>query len=99
MGGRASGCLAVAGWIFEARCVRAPLLAFSDRSHESGWATRSNGPSSLGKHWFWSSSRNYSRHPWRSRYAPPSAFAFAILQTQSRSDVRDPATLHFNALW
>jgi hypothetical protein len=39
---------------------------------------------------FCSSSRNYSRHPWRSRYAPPSAFAFAVLQTQSRSDIRDP---------
>src|SRR6185437_9708596 len=38
-----------------------------------------------------SPSRNYSRHPWRSRYAPPAAFAFAILQTQSRSDIRDPA--------
>jgi hypothetical protein len=32
----------------------------------------------------------YSRHPWRSRCAPPSAFAFAILQTQSRSDIRNP---------
>jgi hypothetical protein len=31
------------------------------------------------------SSWNYSRH------APPSAFAFAILQTQSRRDIRDPA--------
>ncbi len=26
---------------------------------------------------------DYSHHPWRSRYAPPSAFAFAIRQTQS----------------
>jgi len=26
-----------------------------------------------------------SRHPWRSRCASPSAFAFAILQTQSGS--------------
>jgi hypothetical protein len=40
----------------------------------------------------------YSRHPWRSRYAPPSAFAFAILQTQSRSDIRDPAALRFITL-
>ncbi|MBU6478333.1 MAG: hypothetical protein KGQ32_10425, partial [Xanthomonadaceae bacterium] len=37
----------------------------------------------------------YSRHPWRSRYTPPAAFAFAILQTQSRSDIRDPVSLHF----
>jgi len=36
----------------------------------------------------------YSHHPWRSRYAPPSAFAVAVLQTRSRSDIRDPATLH-----
>jgi len=47
---------------------------------------------------FCSSSRNYSRHPWRSRYAPPSAFAFAVLQTQSRSDIRDPATFASNGL-
>jgi hypothetical protein len=26
---------------------------------------------------------DYSRHPRRSRYAPPPAFAFAILQTKS----------------
>jgi hypothetical protein len=32
-----------------------------------------------------------SRHPWRSRYAPPAAFAFAVLQTQSGC-VRDEAT-------
>jgi hypothetical protein len=25
----------------------------------------------------------YSRHPWRSRYAPPSAFALAMVQSQS----------------
>jgi len=37
---------------------------------------------------FGSSSRNYSRHPWRSRYAPPSAFAFAILQMHWRSGFR-----------
>jgi hypothetical protein len=30
-----------------------------------------------------SSSPDDSRHPWHSRYAPPSAFAFAILQTPS----------------
>jgi len=40
----------------------------------------------------------YSRHPWRSRFAPPSAFAFAILQTQSRSDIRNPASFGFNNL-
>jgi hypothetical protein len=38
----------------------------------------------------------YSRHPWRSRYAPPAAFPFAILQTQSRSDIRDLVTLFFD---
>src|SRR6185312_9302769 len=48
---------------------------------------------SIGTSDFCSSSRNYSRHPWRSRYAPSSAFAFAILQTQSRSDIRDPVSL------
>ncbi|WHZ17949.1 MAG: hypothetical protein OJF55_000098 [Rhodanobacteraceae bacterium] len=26
---------------------------------------------------------DYSRHPWRSPCGPPSAFAFAVLQTQS----------------
>jgi len=26
---------------------------------------------------------DYWRHPWRSPFGPPSAFAFAILQTQS----------------
>jgi len=32
-----------------------------------------------------------SRHPWRSRCAPPAASAFAILQTQSGSALRaDP---------
>jgi hypothetical protein len=31
-----------------------------------------------------------SRHPWRSRYAPPTAFAFAILQTQSGSRTVKP---------
>ncbi len=42
----------------------------------------------------------YSRHPWRSRCAPPSAFTFRgsspgqALQTQSRIDVRDPVSLH-----
>jgi hypothetical protein len=35
--------------------------------------------------------REYSRHPWRSRFAPPSAFAFAVLQTQSLSDIRPDA--------
>jgi len=30
------------------------------------------------------------RHPWRSRYAPPWAFAFAILQTQSGSPAMKP---------
>jgi len=29
-----------------------------------------------------------SRHPWRSPFGPPSAFAFAILQTQSGSTLR-----------
>ena len=29
--------------------------------------------------------------------APSMAFAFAILQTQSRSDIRDLTPLHFNA--
>jgi hypothetical protein len=37
------------------------------------------------RHALCSSSRNYSRHPWRSRCAPPPAFAFAVLQTQSGS--------------
>jgi hypothetical protein len=36
---------------------------------------------------------DYTRHPWRSRYAPPSAFAFATLQTQSQSDIPDPAPI------
>jgi hypothetical protein len=40
----------------------------------------------------------YSRHPWRSRCAPPSAFAFAILQTQSRSDIRNPVPFCSNSL-
>jgi hypothetical protein len=31
-----------------------------------------------------------SHHPWRSRYAPPWAFAFAILQTQSGSPAMKP---------
>jgi hypothetical protein len=34
---------------------------------------------------------DYSRHPWRLRFAPPAAFAFAVLQTQSglrRNDER-----------
>jgi hypothetical protein len=38
---------------------------------------------------------DYTRHPWRSRYAPPSAFAFATLQTQSQSDIPDPAPYPF----
>src|SRR5690242_6637678 len=43
-------------------------------------ADRRSPPRKPGFCW---SSRNYSRHPWRSRYAPRPAFAFAILQTQS----------------
>jgi hypothetical protein len=30
----------------------------------------------------------YSRHPWRSPFGPPAAFAFAVLQTQSGSRTR-----------
>ncbi len=30
----------------------------------------------------------YSRHPWRSPFGPPAAFAFAVLQTQSGSPLR-----------
>jgi len=33
-------------------------------------------------------SPGYSRHPWRSPSGPPSAFAFAVLQTQSGSPLR-----------
>ncbi|MGN6790307.1 MAG: hypothetical protein ACTHJP_12370, partial [Rhodanobacteraceae bacterium] len=33
-------------------------------------------------------SLGYSRHPWRSPSGPPSAFAFAVLQTQSGSPLR-----------
>jgi hypothetical protein len=32
-----------------------------------------------------------SRHPWRSPYGPPPAFAFAVLQTQSGSYAGKPA--------
>jgi hypothetical protein len=38
----------------------------------------------------------YSRHPWRSRCATPAAFAFAILQTQSRFRGNDEETVSPN---
>src|SRR6185437_662141 len=58
--------------------------------HGGGGATGGSLVFALGTTCFLLVIPDYSRH------APPSAFAFAILQTQSRSDIRDPVALHFN---